>query len=517
MESRLGEVPTSARLPAGSGGLSADDLKSRTVRGGLAKVCSQGASLLLRMGSLMVIARLLTPKDFGLVGMVTAATGLFGLLKDAGLSTATVQRPTITHRQLSTLFWINMAVGGLLCLVLIGIAPVLVAFYQEPRLFWVTVLMALGFLVNAAGVQHSALLQRQMRFGTMAAIESAAQVASIAVGVTMALFGWTYWALVAMGLTQPAASTLGYWLATRWVPGLPSRRSGVRSMLRFGSAVTLNGLIVYFAYNVDKILLGRCWGAEALGLYGRAYQLINIPTETMNNAVGGVAVSALSRLQNDSARYRHYFLRAYSLVVALTVPLTIACAVFADDIIVVLLGSKWRAAGTIFRVMAPTTLSFALLNPLWWLLVSSGRIRRSVNMALVISPLVILAYVVGLSFGPLGVAFGYSAMMATLTVPMVLWATKGLAVTARDILHAVTPAFVSSIVATIISVVTAYSLSASIPPFLRLLIEGSVLVTCYASVLLYGLRQKASYADLFHALRNSPSGRASAHINTAVT
>ena len=115
-------------------------------------------------------------------------------------------------------------------------------------------------------------------------------------------------------------------------------------MLRFGGTITLNGLVVYVAYNLEKVLLGRFWGADALGIYGRAYQLINIPTDNLNSAIGGVAFSALSRLQNDPVRLKSYFLKGYSLVISLTIPITIFCALFADDIVLVVLGPKWTDA-----------------------------------------------------------------------------------------------------------------------------------------------------------------------------
>ncbi len=134
-------------------------------------------------------------------------------------------------------------------------------------------------------------------------------------------------------------------------------------MMHFGGTLTLNGLVVYIATNFEKILLGRFWGVDAVGLYGRAYQLINIPTENLNSAAGEVAFSALSRLQHDPHRLKKYFLKGYSLVLALTLPITIACALFADDIILVLLGPKWKAAATILRLLAPTMLVFAIANP----------------------------------------------------------------------------------------------------------------------------------------------------------
>jgi len=139
------------------------DLKAKTIRGALARLCAQGASFVLRAGSLMVLARLLSPNDFGLVGMVTAFTGVLTLFRDFGLSAAAVQRTNVTQEQISTLFWINLLAGALLGLLALAMAPAIAAFYHEPQLFAVTTALAAGFVFNAAGTQHSALLQRQMR------------------------------------------------------------------------------------------------------------------------------------------------------------------------------------------------------------------------------------------------------------------------------------------------------------------------------------------------------------------
>ena len=140
------------------------DLKKKTARGALISAFGQGASLFFRMGSMVVMARLLVPEDFGLVGMITACTGFLGLFRDAGLSMATVQRASITRAQTSMLFWINLAVGGLLAALSAAIAPILVGFYHEPRLLWATIVLGLSFVFNGAGAQHRAVLQRDMRF-----------------------------------------------------------------------------------------------------------------------------------------------------------------------------------------------------------------------------------------------------------------------------------------------------------------------------------------------------------------
>src|SRR5262245_36486979 len=238
-----------------------NNFKERAIRGGLAKICAQVANVLLRLGSLMVLARLLSPFDFGLVGMVTAVTGVLSYFREFGLSTVSVQRASISEEQMSTLFWVNMLVGVLLALVSLAVAPFVVTFYHEPRLFMVTLALAAGFLFNALGVQHNALLQRRLRFTTLAVIEIGSLLTSSVVSVLMAVSGWGYWALVAWSVSLPLASTIFTWFCARWVPGRPRRGTGLGSMIRFGGIVTVNSAVVYAAYNVDKILLGRFWGA----------------------------------------------------------------------------------------------------------------------------------------------------------------------------------------------------------------------------------------------------------------
>jgi len=290
------------------------DLKEKTVRGGLARIIAQGSTFCLRIGSLMILARLIDPKDFGLVGMVTAFTGVLNLFRDFGLGTAAVQHETVTDEQVSNLFWLNVAFGFALALLTAALAPLIVVFYHEPRLFPLTLVMASALFFNALGVQHSAILQRDMRFTGLSVINVAAIALSSAAAIVLAEMGFGYWALVAMAVLYPLISSIGSWMLASWIPRLPRRGVGLRSMMRFGATVTVNSIVVYIAYNMEKALLGRFWGANAIGIYGRAYQLVNVPTDNLNSAAGEVAFSALSRVQHEPERLRRYFLNGYSLI-----------------------------------------------------------------------------------------------------------------------------------------------------------------------------------------------------------
>jgi O-antigen/teichoic acid export membrane protein len=484
------------------------DLKEKTIRGGFARLLAQAANFILRLGSLMVLARLLTPKDFGLVGMVTAFTGVLILFRDFGLSSAAIQRSTVTQEQLSTLFWINLLVGVVLAVLSVALAPLIAAFYHEPRLIGITDVLALGFLFNAAGVQHSALLQREMRFTALAVINTIGLIIGTAIAIEGARAGSGYWALVLMTVTMPLVSTLGFWLAAAWIPGAPRRRSGIRSMIKFGGTVTLNGLVAYVATNCDKILLGRFWGVDALGMYGRAYQLVNIPTDNLNQAAGEVAFSALSRIQDDPQRLKNYFLKGYSLVLALTLPITVACALFASDITLVLLGPKWSATAPILRLLAPTILVFAVANPLFWLLSSVGLVKRSLKMSFVIAPVMVGSYLIGLPYGPRGVAFAYSAGMMLWILPLIAWAVHDTVVSVKDILLAVFRPLASSVVAAIAAFGVHSLCGQLLPPLARLVLESVTLLVIFAGMLLFAAGQKSLYLDLLRGLKGSSDAAA---------
>jgi PST family polysaccharide transporter len=506
---------TAKAREAGSEAGRIERLKTNAARGGMAKLCGQAGNFALRMLFIMVLARLLSPQDFGLVAMVTTVTGIYELFTSAGLSAATVQRSTITHQQISTLFWVNILVGAALAVICIASAPFLVKFYHEPRLFWVTVVMGAGFLINALGIQHSALLQRDMRYVSITAIELCAQMFSMSVGIGMALAGYGYWALIGSTLTGPAVTTVAVWIVAGWRPGAPKFDADVKSMLGFGGIMTLNGLAVYIAYNLDKVLIGRVLGAESLGLYSRAYQVINIPTGNINAAVGGITFATLSRLQNDPPRFRKYFLKAYSLVNAMTAPITIFSAVFAVDIIRLLLGPQWFNAVPIFQLLTPTVLIFGIINPIGWLLYANGLFYRSMLISFVIAPLLIVAYLLGLPYGATGVAFAFSAAMTLWLVPHVIWCLHGTVVSPKDIFVATLRPVIAALVAVGLAWLVMQGIGHLPNTLLRLTIAGTVMMTAYAVILLFAMGQLEFYLTLFRALFARGEAEAGDDLNDA--
>lgn len=479
------------------------DLKGRFIRGGAAKVLGQGAAMALQLVNVVVLSRILSPEDFGLMAMVMSVIGVLQLLKDFGLSTATIQSGAVTHAQLTTLFWLNMLVGvGLMLLTWLA-TPAMVAFFREPRLLWIGLAAGVAFLFTGAGIQHTALLQRQMRFTALAAIETAALLGGIVVGVAMAWTGYGYWSLVGMSLANPALLTGLAWLSSRWVPGRPSRGAGVGPMIRVGGVITINSIVMYVAYNLDKVLIGRLFGSDALGLYSRSYQLANIPTSTLNAAVGVVSMSALSRVKDEPERLKKYFLGSYSVLMGLTLPITVGCGLFSGELVAVLLGPKWSEAAPIFLLLVPTILAFGMINPLWPFLVSQGLHVRSLKISLTLAPLVIASYFAGSQFGPKGVAAAFSILMVLWVVPHLAWAFHGTIVGLKDVSIAISRPLAAAVMAAAATHLIGSWLFGELQHWQRLLAGSLCLGALYAFLLLFVFGQRGLYLEIIKSLRGS--------------
>ena len=401
------------------------DLKGRSVRGGAVTMAAQGMTFFLGMASTVVLARLLTPQDFGLIAMVTAVTGFLMMFKNMGLSMATVQKAEVNHGQISTLFWINVILSIGVMLVTAALAPVIAWFYGEPRLTWITLALAGAFIFGGLTVQHQALLRRQMRFGSLALIQIISMLVGILTAIIAAFYGAGYWSLVLMQLATAITSAIAVWVACGWRPGLPVRRSGVRKMLAFGGNLTGFSVINYFARNLDKVLIGWRWGSGSLGLYSKAYGLLMLPLQQIRQPIAVVAIPTLSRLQNEPDQYKRYYYRAINTIAFITMPLVAMLAVLSDEIIRIVLGNQWTDAAIIFKVLAFVAFFQPVTGTCGWVYVSLGQTKRMMHWGLISVPIVVLSFIIGLPWGPVGVATSYTlCTLFILTVPALLFAFR---------------------------------------------------------------------------------------------
>jgi O-antigen/teichoic acid export membrane protein len=394
------------------------NLKGHTISSGAVTVSAQGAKFLLSLVSTMILARLLSPRDFGLVAMVTTVTNFLRVFKDAGLSIATVQRERITHAQISNLFWINIAVSAVSTLVLAASAPVIAKFYHTPSLVPIVLFLSLTFLISGSTIQHQALLKRQMRFKALAVIEVGSMAIGVCVGVYMALRGYGYWSLVGSSLSTETAGVILTWSISQWRPQLPARGSGIGPMVSFGAHRTAGDFILAIARGTDNLLIGRSYGSAAVGLYSRASVLLIRPLEQFLSPINAVFIPALSRLQSHPLRYRSTFLRLYEAIALTAFLFTGLFLAMARPLTLILLGPKWEQAAVIFGGFTIAALCIPLGNASTWLFTSQGRGRDMLITQSVNSCVIVLSFIAGLRYGPVGVAIAFSVSSLVVRIPM---------------------------------------------------------------------------------------------------
>lgn len=425
---------------------SQENLGRRAIRGGFFFIASRVSIQVARFAFIMIMARVLTPEDFGLIAMIASIIGFVSLFGDFGLSMATVQRPQITHENVNTLFWMNFALGITVTLIVILMAPALVWFYAEPRLLWLTVTLAAGFLFAGLTVQHHALLQRQLRFGTLAAITIAGSLFGMIVSVIAALNGAGIWALVYLPLTDGFFRAAAMWIACPWRPCLKLYSKGVGGMLMFGGNLTGYNAVNYFSRNTDKVLIGWFWGAAALGLYSKAYELMLFPIRQTTAAIFSVAVPTLSRLQDNPPRYRHYYLKAVWLIAFVTMPAVMYLILMSDEVITFVLGKKWAGVSPIFSVLGISALIQPIMLTTDWLFISSGNTKRMFKWGIFSSLCTVTSFFIGLPFGVIAVAASYTICVLLLVVPLFWYSSQRTPVDLADIFGAIfTPAMATLI------------------------------------------------------------------------
>ena len=396
------------------------DIRRRSMRGGVISFGAQAVKVLAQGGAVVVLARLLPPEAFGLIAMISALSLVLDLIKELGLSAATIQKPDITHGQVTALFWINTAIGAAITLLLVLAAPAIADFYMQPALRDITRWLALGFLLSGVTTQHWALLRRQMRFGTIAALETSAEILGFAVSVAAVLLGAGYWALVAQRLTGPTLILIGSWSLCRWRPGRPAREAGLGGILAFGAAVTGCNLAMALARSIDQILIGWLWGPSVLGLYERSAKLLQTPVNNISMPLYAVAMPALSRISDQNRRYRAAFGEILSTRAMLTRPAGAVIAMTADWIVAILFGPQWHAAAPLAAFFGVAMTYQPLLAAIGLVYLTQDRSRELLRAATLDSTLSILLILAGLPFGVLGVAAASALGGLALRAPLAL-------------------------------------------------------------------------------------------------
>jgi PST family polysaccharide transporter len=483
------------------------EIKQRSVQGGAITLAAQGVTVCLSLVSTMVLARFLGPEDYGVIAMVTAITAFAALFQDLGLSASTIQNNELTREQVSTFYWINVAAGTTLTLIVAACSPLFGWFYGRPELTPIALALSTNFFISSLGAQHGALLAKQMKFGRRAISSIGGGAVSLGVGVAAAANGLGHWSLVASILGGSLASTLLVITVSGWRPGLPAWGGGIRHLLSFGAHVTGFELVNYFHRNLDNILIGRVWGADAVGLYSRAYHLLMFPITNIRGPINAVAFPAMSKLQHSPDLFRAYFQRISALLAFVSMPLVAYLCIGSRPLIEVLLGGNWLAVSPLFTVLAITAFIQPVAGLRGLVLLATGQGKRYLQWGMANTLATVIAFSIGVVWGAMGVAIAYGIVNYALLYPSLVFAFRRTAIRPMDFLAAVFRPAASSIGAAAVAVWVLTGLSAA-APLMQIVAGAACFGTAYVGIFLAlpgGRAEIRSHIGLTAQLRHQPA------------
>lgn len=436
----------------------------------------------LQFLGIIVTARLLTPEDYGLAAIVLPVAAFAGIFSSLGLGSAVIHTRRVTEQLLSTVFWVNAVTGVLLTCLLTALAFPLSYVFDEPLLVPLLTVASLNFTLSLHLV-HISLLERTMRFKQVAVQEMFCTVVSIGTVVVTALAGAGPFSIIFGPLAFTVARTVLNWAAVRWIPRARPDRNSLRELWLFTRGITGFNILIFWSRNADNLLLAGVVSSADLGNYSRAYNLRRLPVELVQVVTGRVMFPALTRLRDDRPRMARAWLRALSVAGLATAPIAIGMAVSAPALVEVLFGRRWLGMVPVLEVLAVASLPQTLTSTVGGLLRATGATDALFRLGVLVSSLSLVAMLIGLPWGTVGVAVSLTAKSY---LELVLFARPSLSVTGltwRDLVRAMRGVWISCLTLAAAGLLVRLHMSDGQPAWQILLAQVAACATAYLATL----------------------------------
>lgn len=444
-----------------------EDFTGRSLRGGVVSLAARAVNALVQVASVIVLARLLSPEDYGLVGMVSAIVGIVPLLIDLGTRDAVIQQPHITQGEISTLFWMTFALGCLFAGLVAASGPLIAGFYGEPRLVVVAAVSSLSLFGMSLSYQHQALMRRAMMYRDLAMIDIIGNVVATGIAIAMAFRGWAYWSLVIRPVIVSVVTTFCVWWKCRWLPGRPAFTKGVKEMLKFGLHwIGFSGIDFAGKFG-DRIAIGYASGALGLGYYQKACLAYDNCLDLMTAPLHTVAAVGLSKLRDNLEELWRSWSKALSTLAFFAMPAFGILAVTSRDVVVLALGQKWAPASILLSVLALRGIPHVIDRTVGWLHMAAGRADRFMRWGVISTIVQMVALFAGLPFGTMGVACSYVVSTFLLFLPAIAYSGAPFGIGIPKVLRAVGPQMLGALVAAALGFLLRYTIFAETPMVLR--------------------------------------------------
>lgn len=392
-------------------------IKSRAVSGIKWSSASQFGRQAAQLITTAIIARLLKPADFGLIGMATVVIGFIALFKDLGTSSALIQRKDVSEDLCSSIYWINATFGLLAMAVLYFLSPLIADFYNEQRIEPVLQLLSVTFFISGLSILHQALLEKELAFEKLAKLEIIATVSGSVVGIVAALMGYGVWSLVFQTVAVTIVTTLLLWLTSGWRPKILFNFGEIRNVCSYSLNLTGFSIFNFFVRNADYLLIGKYLGAQDLGYYTLAYRIMLYPLQSVSAVIARVMFPVYSLIQADNSRFRDAYLKVATAIALVTFPMMFGLWVVADSFVVTVFGNQWEPVILLIKILIPVGMVQSIGTTVGAIYQAKGRTDLMFRWGVVLGVFTVISFVVGLKWGIVGVASAYAIITFVLIYP----------------------------------------------------------------------------------------------------
>lgn len=392
-------------------------LKNSSISGIKWSAFSQMGSQAIQFFSILILVRLLSPSDFGLMSMSMLVILFIILFKDMGTGAAVVRDKTLSEEALSSIYWLNVILGLFATLLVYSISPWIADFFHEPKVTPVLKFLSFTFLISGFSFIQKSLLERDLAFSKLAKLETTAVLVGAGVGIGMAFVGYGVWSLVFQSLAITLLTTIFLLTLSAWRPKMIFRWTEIRAIGKYSLNLSGYNFFNYFARNADDLLIGRYLGAQELGYYNLAYRLLLYPLRTISGVINRVMFPVYSLIQDDNARFRQAYLKIIAAIALVTFPLMLGLMVLAKPFVLTVFGTPWEPMIVLLIILAPLGMMQSIGTTVGSIYQAKGRTDWMFRWGIVSGSITIIAFVIGLQWGIVGVAMAYATVGIILTYP----------------------------------------------------------------------------------------------------
>ena len=382
-------------------------LKESAVSGLKWTTASKIGQQTLQFSTLIILARLLLPEDFGLMASAMVVIGFVNVFRDLGLSAALIQKQNLSDELFSSVFWLSLAIGLIMMLALIIFSPYIANFYNANTLVPILQVLSLSFLFSGLSAVQQALLEKELKFKTISKIELFATFLAAVTGITMAILKFGIWSLVLQNLVFTFTVSSLFWIRLSKRPKFFFKWREIKSIYNFSANLAGFNILNYFVRNADYILIQKFLGEQQLGYYTLAYRLMLYPLKNITAVMTRVMFPLLSKIQNDNKRFRDIYLKLVNTISLLSFPLMLGLVAVSANFVLVVFVAKWEPVTTLILILAPLGLLQSIYTPAGIIYQAKGRTDWWFRWGAVTGVLFIIAFWIGLKWGVIGVALAY--------------------------------------------------------------------------------------------------------------